>query len=154
MWFEYIHHLLLQIPGTGTIGLAIIAVIYVKKPAENLEQLLRLLGWLMFFVTTLAAFSGIMSAPGILGGNGPEELSHHRNFGVMVFLLVAASTIGFEIGIRSASTSAMYIKKAASLIWIGAAVSAFAAGHWGGSVVHSDQIPWDQSPPIIEKLKK
>lgn len=154
MWSEFIHHLFLQVPATGTIGLAILGVVYVRNPAENLEQLLRFLGWGLFVVTTGAALSGILSAPGILGGDGPGELSHHRNFGVMVFMLVGTSAIGFEIGMRNPSVFSIYIKKAAALVWIAAAISAFAAGHWGGSVVHSDQIPWDKSPPIIQKLKK
>ncbi len=154
MWPEYIHHLFLQVPTTGTIGMAVLGIVYVKKPAENLEQLLRFFGWALFFVSTVTAISGILSAPGILGGDGPDELSHHRNFGVMVFLLVGFATIGFEVGFRSTSSFSHYIKKAASLMWIGAAVSAFAAGHWGGSVVHSDQIPWDKTAPAIQKLKK
>ncbi|GEM_PF-1867288 len=154
MWPEYLHHLFLQIPISGAIGLSILGVAYVRQPAQNLEKLLRYMGWGLFFCIIAASVSGILSAPGALGGAGPEELSHHRNMGLMVFFFAASSAIAFEVGIRDQTSASQYIKKTAALMWIAVALSAVGAGHWGGSVVHSDQIPWDKSQPAIQKLKK
>ena len=153
MWTEFLHHLFLQVPITASLGLAMIGIYFVISPANNIALIIRYLGWITFIAITGTALSGIFSAPGILGGDGPIELSHHRNLGLIVWSIALLATVGFEIGARTVSEYSKYIKSASVLLWIAVAFSAIGAGHWGGAVVHSDKIPWDLSPPVIKDLK-
>lgn len=153
MWTEFLHHLFLQVPIIASIGLTILGIYFVRSPADNLSELLRILSWMALVGISGAAITGILSAPGLLGGGGPEELSHHRNLGLIVWVITLFATIGFEIGVHNKTKYAHYIKSASILLWAAVAFVAIGAGHWGGAYVHSDKIPWDLSSPAIEKVK-
>ena len=103
----------------------------------------------MLAATTAAVVSGILAAPGWFGGDGPLELSHHRNMGVTVWCVAFVATISGEVGFRYSHT---YLRRFAALVWCAAAFGVIGTGHWGGSVVHSDLVPWDGSVPAIEEI--
>lgn len=149
MWSEYIHHLCLHFPIVGSLFLFGVSLLYVKSPAENLETILRIGGWITAVLSLSAMVSGIIAAPGWLGGDGPLELDHHRNMGLMVGVLALAAAASFEIGIRK---DVDYLKRYGAVTWFAVFLGALGTGHWGGSVVHSDRVPWDGSEPTIEQL--
>lgn len=145
-WPEYIHHVTLHFPIVGSMFLAAIGVWWVRTDDVRLGVLLRHAGWVVFVATTAAAVSGILSAPGVLGGDGPQVLSDHRNMGVTTWCVVAIAAIAFEAGVRQ---QVDYLKRFAALCWCAAAFAVIGAGHWGGSGVHSDKIPWQGTPPAL-----
>lgn len=146
LWPEYIHHVSLHFPIAGSLLLACIGVWWVKTDDPTLGRLLRFAGWFVFGMTTAAAFSGIIAAPGILGGDGPQTLSDHRNMGVTLWCVAGVAAIAFEIGTRR---NEAYLRRFAALCWCAAAFGAVGAGHWGGTALHSDKIPWQDTPPVL-----
>lgn len=150
-WPEYIHHVSLHFPIVGSLFLAVVGVWWVKTDDIRLSVLIRWFGWFVFIMTSFAAISGIIAAPGILGGDGPQGLSDHRNMGVTLWCTAAVAAIGFEIGTR---THVAYVRKFAALCWCAAAFGAIGAGHWGGSALHSDKIPWQRTTPIMDELDR
>lgn len=147
-WPEYIHHITLHFPIAGSILLAPVAAWWVHTDDPRLEQVVRFGGAAIFAVTTVAVISGIVAAPGMLGGDGPQTLSDHRNMGVTVWSAMAAAVIGFEVGRRRAHD---YTKRFGALCWIAVAFGVIGAGHWGGSALHSDTIPWQGEPPVVSR---
>lgn len=147
-WPEYIHHVTLHFPIAGAFFLAAIGVWWVRTGDEKLGQLLRFGGWAIFAATTIVVTSGVIAAPGILGGDGPEALAAHRNMGITVWCVSAIAAIGFEVGLRTAQP---YVQRFAALCWCAAAFGVIGAGHWGGSALHSDEVPWLETPPILGK---
>lgn len=145
-WPDYIHHLTLHFPIVGSMFLAVVGVWWVRTGDERLGQLLRFGGLAVFAITTVAVTSGIVAAPGWFGGDGPENLSHHRNMGLLVWSTMAVAAIGLEIGLRQGHA---YAQKFAALCWCAAAFGVIGAGHWGGSALHSDIVPWQGTPPIV-----
>ncbi len=145
-WPEYIHHLTLHFPIVGSLFLAAIGVWWVRTGDLRLGQLLRFAGWFVFVAATAAATSGIIASPGLLGGDGPQALSDHRNMGVTVWCVTAIAAIGYEVGLRR---QIIYVQRFAALCWCAAAFGAIGAGHWGGSALHSDKIPWQGTPPVL-----
>jgi hypothetical protein len=147
VWPEYIHHVTLHFPIVGTLFLAAVGVWWVRTDDARLGQLLRFAGWFVFAATSAAAVSGMIAAPGLLGGDGPQTLSDHRNMGVTVWCTVAIAAIAFELGLRK---QIAYVQRFAALCWCAAAFGVIGAGHWGGSALHSDKIPWQGTPPVID----
>lgn len=130
--------------------LAGIGVVYVRKPAENLETILRFAGWFIALASVTAMVSGILAAPDWVRIGGPEELDHHRYMGIMVGVCALVCAIAFEFGVRQSSD---YLKRFSALTWFAVFFGAVGTGHWGGSVVHSDRVPWDGTAPLIEEVR-
>ena len=147
LWPEYIHHLTLHFPIAGSMLLAGVGIWWVRTDDPTLARLVRVVGWIVFAATTAAAVSGVAAAPGILGGDGPQTLSDHRNMGITLWCVVAIAAIAFEVGLRKDEP---YVKRFAALVWCAAAFGAVGAGHWGGSALHSDKIPWQGTPPVLD----
>lgn len=147
-WPEYLHHLSLHFPIVGNLFLAGIGIWWIRTDDARLSQLLRVAGWAVFGATTVAMVSGIVAAPGWLGGDGPQTLSDHRNMGVTVWCVAAVAAVAFEVGLRE---KIAYVQRFAALCWCAAAFGAVGAGHWGGSALHSDKIPWQGTPPVLSE---
>lgn len=145
-WAEYLHHVTLHFPIVLSVVLAVVGVWWLKTDDVRLGVFVRWTGWAAFATATAAALSGIIAAPGILGGDGPQGLSDHRNMGVLTWCVIATAAIAFEVGVRRGES---YVKRFAALCWIAAAFSVIGAGHWGGSALHSDKIPWQGTRPIL-----
>ena len=148
MWDHYLHHITVHFPIIGSFGLAAIACVYIAKDELSYERLLRFGGWVVAIVSTVTVVSGVLMAPGWFGGDGPLELTHHRNMGIAAYVTILTAAIGFEIGLRQPKP---YAKRFSALLWVAIAFGCVGAGHWGGSVVHSDIIPWDGSAPVIKE---
>ncbi len=146
-WPEYLHHVTLHFPIVLTFVLAAVGPWWVRTMDERLGVFLRWCGWAAFVTTTVAMVSGTIAAPGWLGGDGPQGLSDHRNMGMLTWSAVAVAAVAFEVGIRVGRED---VRKFAALCWIAAAIGAVGAGHWGGSALHSDRIPWQGTEPIVE----
>lgn len=148
MWFEYLHHITVHVPLVGSAVLAGIGTYWVKSGADELGQVVRWLGWAVLAATTVAVVTGILSAPGGFGGDGPKVVSDHRNLGLTTFWAMATAVVAFEWGLRSGSVRA---KKFGALVWWAVLLGAIGTGHWGGSSLHSDVVPWDGSQPAYER---
>lgn len=144
--FEYLHHVTLHFPIVMSLVLAAVGVWWVRADEPTLAVILRWGGWFTLAVTTITAISGIVAAPGVLGGDGPQGLSDHRNMGVMTWVVIATAAIAFEAGHR---TAGRYTCRFAALCWGAAVFASIGAGHWGGSALHSDKIPWQGTRPIL-----
>jgi hypothetical protein len=152
MWADYLHHLFLHFPIAGSLLLSIAAFFYLRREESDGSDLLALLTWggrLVTTCTVLAMVTGIVAAPGWLGGDGPLELDHHRNMGLTVACVAIGTTTCFELGLRQNNR---YLLRLGSVLWFAVFFGAVGTGHWGGSVVHSDRIPWDGSEPTIDTL--
>lgn len=147
-WSEYLHHVSLHFPIVLSLVLAVVGPWWVKTGDARLATLVRWAGWFTFGATTVAALSGILAAPGWFGGDGPQGLSDHRNMGVVTWSVVATAAVAFELGRRRGS---VYTMRFGALCWCAAAFSAIGAGHWGGSALHSDKIPWQGTKPILSE---
>ena len=145
-WAEYIHHVTLHFPIVLSFVLAVVGVWWVRTEDPRLATFVRWTGWVTLAMASATMLSGIVAAPGILGGDGPQGLSDHRNMGVLAWCAIAIATIAFEVGTRAGQR---YVRRFAALCWIAAAVAVVGAGHWGGSALHSDKIPWQGTRPIL-----
>lgn len=150
VWAEYIHHVSLHFPIVGALVVSAVGIWWVRTDDDRLGQFVRFGGWGLFALTTVAMISGIASAPGWFGGDGPLDVIHHRNMGVTVWCCVATAAIAFEAGHRSGE---VYVKRFGALAWSAAAFIVVGAGHWGGTIRHSDKIPWQQTVPVMEHVE-
>ncbi len=145
---EYIHHVTVHVPLVASAIMAAIGTYWVLGQSKDVEPIVRWLGWGTLLVTTIAVVSGILSAPGDFGGDGPKVISDHRNLGLTTYWAMATGVIAFEWGRREKSLPAM---KFGAIVWWAVLLGAIGTGHWGGSSLHSDVIPWDGSQPVYER---
>lgn len=146
-WAPYIHHLTLHFPIALSLALAAVGIWWVRTDDQRLGTLVRIGGWVAFTAATLAMVSGIIAAPGWLGGDGPDELTDHRYMGIVVWVTAGTAALATEIGARSNNR---YAQRFGALCWCAVAFAAIGAGHWGGSTLHSDTVPWDGSEPAMK----
>lgn len=144
VWSEYLHHVTVHFPIVATIGLAGIGLLWLSRPTDELALLLRWGGWTTFALTTIAVVSGIVTADGLFGGQGSTALRHHRDLGLTTWCVVGLAAWGFERGLRDDSDD---WRRFAAALWCVAALSAVGTGHWGGSTLHDEAVPWIEQPP-------
>lgn len=143
MWPSFIHHLSLHFPIVLTIALALVGLWSLREDSAALRRLMRVGGWVCFAMTTLAAVSGIVSAPGWFGGAGSQALSHHRSLGVTAWAVIALAAGSYEWGMRKGIAD---WRNFAVGLWCVATFAVIGAGHWGGSERHPEEIPWGGAP--------
>jgi hypothetical protein len=142
MWFEYLHHITVHFPIVLSMAMAAVGLYsHLRADTPELHTVLRYGGWITLLFTSLAAISGIISAPGLLGGGGEADLSHHRNLGVATWIVVALGAYGYEQGVRRQYRD---WRGFAVAMWCIAVFGVIGTGHWGGSGLHGDSVPWHQ----------
>lgn len=139
MWPEFIHHITLHFPIVLALVIAGVGLWSLKDEAPQLRKFVRWVGWVCFAFTTVVVVSGIIAAPGWLGGDGSPDLSHHRNLGLTTWVVVAIATFGYEYGVREDIAD---WRKFAVGIWCVASFAVIGTGHWGGTEQHQDKLPW------------
>jgi hypothetical protein len=147
-WVEYIHHVTVHVPLVASAVLAVVGTYWLKTNSEDVSPIVRWLGWGTFIVTTLAVISGILAAPGGFGGDGPKVIADHRNLALTTYWAMGTAVIAFEWGHRIES---LPTKRFGALVWWAVMFGAIGTGHWGGSSLHSDVVPWDGSQPAYER---
>lgn len=136
---SFIHHLSLHFPIVLAFVLAGVGLWSLREESAQLRRFMRVVGWACFGFVTVATVTGILAAPGWFGGDGSPALSHHRNLGVSVWVVMAIAAFSYEWGVRSAVAD---LRKFAVGVWCVAAFGVVGAGHWGGVDRHPDEIPW------------
>jgi hypothetical protein len=146
-WLAWLHHVTIHVPIVGTLGLGLVGIWLNREPHDVLWKLMRWAGWATAGVSLVAVVSGMVTADEFWTADGPYVLIHHRNLGLtgMACALVAAGAV--EWGMRTGSDR---IRRFGALCWLAAALAMVGAGHWGGSGVHSDRIPWQGEPPQLQ----
>lgn len=139
MWAQFLHHITLHFPIVLALVNAAVGLWSLKDDAPQLRTFLRISGWICFAFTTLTVIFGILAAPGIFGGEGPGELSHHRNLGLTAWAVMAVATLSYEWALRHKSVD---WRKFAVGVWCVTAFAVIGAGHWGGTELHQDSLPW------------
>jgi hypothetical protein len=146
MWVPYLHHLSTHFPIVMSLLLAIVGWWYVRQPHQILLTLLRWGGWTTVVLTTAAVVSGLLAVPDGWVSDGTDELAHHRNLGVLLWLVMTLAAVVFEIGVAQGQQA---VRKLGALLWSVCFVGVLGAGHWGGSMMHSDRIPWQGAAPKL-----
>ncbi len=141
MWAQYFHHITLHFPIVLTMVIAAVGVWSLKDDAPQLRFFLRWVGWACFAMTTVTVVAGIIAAPGWFGGEGTEALSHHRNLGVTTWVVMALAASSYEWGVRQGSSD---WRKFAVGVWCVTVFSVIGTGHWGGTELHREDLPWTQ----------
>ena len=139
MWPEYLHHVLLHFPIVMSMALAALGVWTRHDEAPVVRSFLRGAGWITLALTSVAAISGILAAPGWLGGDGTTALRDHRDLGVTAWAVIALAAGAYEIGARQDERD---WRMFAVAMWCVASVAVIGAGHWGGSTEHADVVPF------------
>lgn len=148
-WVAWLHHLSIHVPIVGAVALAVLGAWGNRRPDdETLWRILRWGGWATAAVTFVAVVSGMITADEFWTAEGPYVLIHHRNLGLTGFACVFVAAVAQEWGTRANSER---IRRFGALVWIAAAIAMVGAGHWGGSGVHSDRIPWQGDAPVLQK---
>lgn len=138
-WAVYLHHLTLHFPVVLTMVLAAVGVWSIYDETPQFRKLLRWGGWIAFGLTTVTVLSGLVTAPGWLGGGGSEGLSHHRSLGLMTWTVTGIAAWAYEKGVRLKSTDWRYFAAGA---WCAASVSVIGTAHWGAAEEHPEAVPW------------
>lgn len=138
----YLHHISIHFPIVMLLGLGAIGLYAIKRETPELITILRWGGWAAMILTSLAAISGILSAPGWLGGDGPKGLSDHRDLAVTTWVITLIAAPSFDYGVRHSERDWRLFAIGA---WCVAAFGAIGAGHWGGSQQHPEVVPWERS---------
>ena len=146
MWVRYLHHLSTHFPIVMSFVLAIVGWWYVRRSDQLLATFLRWGGWATALLTTAAMASGVLSTPESWIADGTDALSHHRNLGLLVWAVVVLAASVFELGIQH---QRLDVRKLGALLWSVCALAVLGAGHWGGSMMHSDRVPWQGTEPIL-----
>lgn len=136
---EYIHHLTLHFPIVMTFVLCALGAATWRHETAQTRAFLRWAGWATLVLTTLAAISGILSAPGILGGAGEVVLRDHRDLGVTAWCVVALAAWSYDVGARRDEQD---WRRFSVCIWGVAALAVLGAGHWGGLGEHAKIVPF------------
>lgn len=142
-WVVYIHHTFLHAPIVLSIALACVGLTSLRREPEPLTEIMRWGGWATFALIALTAVSGLIVAPGWLGGAGSEGLTHHRSLGLVSWIVVGIATWAYEKGVRNDSTD---WRRFAVGIWCVASLSILGTAHWGAAERHPEVIPWSDTP--------
>ena len=145
---EYIHHVTVHVPLVASAMMAVIATYWLRTDSGDVKPLVRWLGWGTLLATTAAVVSGIVAAPGAFGGDGPKVLADHRNLGLTTYWAMFTAVVAFEWGHRSGNRPT---QRFGALVWWAVVFGAIGTGHWGGSSLHSDVVPWDGTQPAYER---
>ncbi len=146
MWDAYLHHITVHFPIVMSLVLAAVGVWYVKTEDARLFTFVRVAGAITASITLVAVISGLVTAQHFWTEEGPDVLIHHRNLGITVLCVMLIAAAAVEWGHRADEIRAV---KFGALLWVASAFGVLGAGHWGGSGVHSDVVPWDRSRPEI-----
>lgn len=147
MWSEFLHHITLHFPIVLTLVVAGVGLWSLRDEIPQFQLFIRGVGWMCFAMTTVTVISGIIAAPGWFGGEGTAELSHHRNLGLTAWIVMGVAAFSYEKGIREAHTD---WRKFGVGVWCVAAFAVVGAGHWGGTELHKDKLPWEDAPAEVE----
>lgn len=142
-WITYLHHVTIHFPIVMLLGMSGVGLYASKHDIEPLQRLVRWGGWLAFGLTTIAMITGILSAPGWLGGDGPKALSDHRDLALTTWFLTAVAAPSYDLGVRAKDRDWRLFGVGA---WCVAAFAVIGAGHWGGLQHHPEALPWSQPP--------
>jgi hypothetical protein len=140
MLSTYVHHITLHFPIVGTMLLGALGVWTLREEGQALQSFLRWAGWALCALTSAAVISGLIAM--YTGAHAPLEpvaLGHHRNLGLLVWSIVAAATFGYDQGVRTRDED---WRRFGVAMWCVAGVAVFGAGHWGGSSMHPDVVPF------------
>ncbi|MFU8805460.1 MAG: hypothetical protein ACNA8W_16730 [Bradymonadaceae bacterium] len=140
LWFEYIHHITVHFPIVLTMVMAAVGLYATfRADTPELQRVLRWGGWITLAATTLAAISGILTAPGLLGGGGEADLTHHRDLAITTWAVIILAAWTYDQGVRREHTD---WRKFAVAMWCIAVFGIIGTGHWGGFGLHAESIPW------------
>lgn len=146
MWLHYVHHITTHFPIVMSMVLGGVGLWFARTGSEDLRTFLRWGGWITTVIATTAALTGLASAPDSLPEAAMAELDHHRNLGILCWLVIVLATLSMERGIRREHRGQQTL---GALLWMVAVVAAIGTGHWGGSMMHSDRVPWQGTAPIL-----
>ncbi len=146
MWPSYVHQLALHFPIVLSLVLTVMGWRALRVDNDESWNWLRVLGGFAWVVTTIAAISGLVAADPFWTEEGPELLIHHRNLGILGWVCTTVAAGALEYGVRNDEVK---LRRFSALAWTAVAVAMIGAGHWGGSGVHSDIVPWQGDAPII-----
>ncbi len=138
MKFEMIHHLTLHFPIVMPVALGLFGVMTLKEQTPGLHRAMRIGGWVTVVLASVAALTGILSAPGWFGGEGPEVLSHHRWLGVTAWSVIVLAAWCYDRGVVREESD---LRSYGVAMWWVAALAAWGAGHWGGVHNNPDVVP-------------
>ena len=142
-WLVYIHHTFLHAPIVLSFTWALIGLYTLSRGSKSIVSILRWGGWLTFALTSLTVLSGLVVAPGWLGGGGSEGLTHHRSLGLLSWTAVGIAAWGYDKGVRRDSAD---WRRFAVGVWCVASLSVVGAGHWGAAERHPEVVPWSDTP--------
>lgn len=148
MWPEFLHHITLHFPIVLSLVLAAMGVWSLRDDIPQFRRLMRWAGWACFAITTVTVVSGIIAAPGWFGGDGTQRLANHRNLGVTTWVVMGIAAFSYEWGLRQKIDD---WRKFAIGVWCVAAFAAMGTGHWGGTELHKDRLPWSDAPAKIDE---
>lgn len=162
-WLSWLHHVSIHVPLVMTMVLSVFGVWinlrskHGHRPENDTDadailwKTLRFGGWATLIVTLIAVISGMLTADEFWTEDGPMVLIHHRNLGLTGFACVFVAVGATEWGMRRAQEK---VRRFGAICWLAAGFAMIGAGHWGGSGVHSDRIPWQQEPPVLRTGEK
>lgn len=139
MWSEFLHHISIHFPIVLVMVLGGVGLFALKHETSELQTVLRWLGWAAFVATTVALVSGIVSAPGMFGGGGPVELTHHRDLGITLWVVVGLAVWSYEYGYRR---DVRDLRSFGVMMWCVAIFAVIGTGHFGGASLHPEAVPW------------
>lgn len=150
-WFAWLHHTSIHVPLVMSTVLGILGIWVNRRDDQTVWVILRIAGWATTATTLVAVVSGLATATEFWTEVGPDVLIHHRNLGILGFVSMLTAVGSIEYGLR---TNSQRVRRFGALCWIAVALSMVGAGHWGGSGVHSDRIPWDGQTPALRAGEK
>lgn len=139
MWPSFLHHISIHFPIVLSFVLAAVGAYSLVRDTEELRRVLWFGGWALCLMTTVAVVSGLWSAPGLLLGQGSSELLHHRDLGLTVWVVVGLACWSYHQGMRGGHRD--FRRWAVALWWV-ASLGVIGAGHWGGSQLHPEALPF------------
>ncbi len=135
----WIHHIGLHAPLTLPPVLTALGLWMWHHETPRLIRFLHLLGWITALLTTIVVIAGILSAPGVFGGDGTEVLHDHRDLGVTAWCVVMCAAESYSHGARKDQHD---LRRLGICLWGVATLATIGAGHWGGLHEHARSIPF------------
>lgn len=139
MIWTYLHHVILHFPIVLLPTVAGIGLYAVGKQSAPLYTLLRVVSWVSVGFMLLAMISGWLSAPGHVSPEQLGRLEHHRDLALTVGVVGVVAGGCVERGARSQSRDWWV---AGVGFWCIAAFGILGVGHWGGSMLNADLVPF------------
>lgn len=136
-WLSYAHHLSLHGPLVFSVFLAVLGVWMQRTDTPELRLIMRWGGWATFIATTLAVVSGLIMAWGAEDITG--RLDHHRWLGITAWCTMLTAALAFELGLHRDDRD---LRRFGAITWIAVALAVIGTGHWGGSMLHPEAVPW------------